>query len=472
MKKTLRKVVLSVVAIISLSLVGLGIAEVAGGGIFWSPKNNVEKAATPTDNWADYAATSYAGGSGTQGDPYQISCAEELALMAKDINSGNNIYGYFELIDDIFLGEHCWTSIGGYYHYTFNGEFDGNNHTIYGMQIKYGNGDLPPQYVAFFGYASGYIHDFTLSGGFVDLSENPNQDTYKQAASVLGGGNGSLTNVHSSVDVIGGDSVGGLMCISSSKSIIKNCSYTGTISGKKYIGGIIGRYETNVYEPFIQNCTVSATINGTETVGGIVGYLADWYASDGICDCKFSGKVSGTNKVGGIVGETAGNGGNIQRSIVDATISGTQDVGGLVGYSRSVVANNNIIYGFIDGDSLSGAFVGSMIPGTFTLNNNVFIGSSTDDSISFTAKGSQKVDFATICSYAIINKHKYFSTGVTGADLNTWAQNWAIVPGLNDGKPVQRSLYWSASAAPTGTETTTALAKFFEDFEAGSVWMQ
>ena len=40
------------------------------------------------DRWTDYAAASFDGGSGTKADPYKIATAEQLALLAKEVNSG------------------------------------------------------------------------------------------------------------------------------------------------------------------------------------------------------------------------------------------------------------------------------------------------------------------------------------------------------------------------------------------------
>lgn len=45
----------------------------------------------PEGKWVDYAATAFAGGSGTESDPYQIATAEQLAKLSKDVNDGENI---------------------------------------------------------------------------------------------------------------------------------------------------------------------------------------------------------------------------------------------------------------------------------------------------------------------------------------------------------------------------------------------
>ena len=68
------------------------------------------------DRWTDYAAASFDGGSGTKADPYKIATAEQLALLAKEVNSG--VVGkthegeFFILTADIDLSGHVWTPIG------------------------------------------------------------------------------------------------------------------------------------------------------------------------------------------------------------------------------------------------------------------------------------------------------------------------------------------------------------------------
>ena len=42
----------------------------------------------PNGIWTDYAATDFAGGSGTAEDPWQIETAEQLTKLAVDVNSG------------------------------------------------------------------------------------------------------------------------------------------------------------------------------------------------------------------------------------------------------------------------------------------------------------------------------------------------------------------------------------------------
>ena len=72
---------------------------------------------------------------------YQINNARELAWISKQVNSGyNNIK--IRLMEDIYLNDvdnnqykNEWTPIGSD-ELQFEGEFDGNNHIIYGLYIN------------------------------------------------------------------------------------------------------------------------------------------------------------------------------------------------------------------------------------------------------------------------------------------------------------------------------------------------
>ncbi len=56
--------------------------------------------------WDGSVASGYAGGDGTQANPYQIQNGEQLALLAKEVNDGNSHEGdFFLLTKDIFLND-------------------------------------------------------------------------------------------------------------------------------------------------------------------------------------------------------------------------------------------------------------------------------------------------------------------------------------------------------------------------------
>ena len=64
----------------------------------------------------------------------------------------------------------------------------------------------------------------------------------------------------------GNTDIGGLAGVNS--GTVRNCSFTGTVSGTERIGGIAGR---NKVSGILENCTVSGTVFGDHYIGGIAG---------------------------------------------------------------------------------------------------------------------------------------------------------------------------------------------------------
>ena len=113
----------------------------------------------------------FEGGSGTESDPYKIKTANQLACFALSVNNGNSYEGQFvKQIRDIKLndnlndninnnttdGLHEWTPIGdSENNKSFNGTYDGDNHTVSGVYIK--DGTLVYSSKGLFGYASNAV---------------------------------------------------------------------------------------------------------------------------------------------------------------------------------------------------------------------------------------------------------------------------------------------------------------------------
>ena len=97
-----------------------------------------------TDVWVGKIAEKFAGGTGTESDPYQISNGAELAYLAQQVNAGESYSDkYFTLTNDIDLGSKEWTPIGNenesWDGYKFEGTFDGDGHTIRGLYSNSGD---------------------------------------------------------------------------------------------------------------------------------------------------------------------------------------------------------------------------------------------------------------------------------------------------------------------------------------------
>ena len=121
----------------------------------------------------------FEGGSGTEEDPYQIKTAEQLGCFAKSVNNGNTYQGkYIKQTKDIKLndnlndmitaqstnGLHTWDSIGYRYYdnsteqtyiMSFNGTYNGDNHTISGLYLLYPSvSGIYSNYRGLFGYST------------------------------------------------------------------------------------------------------------------------------------------------------------------------------------------------------------------------------------------------------------------------------------------------------------------------------
>ena len=96
------------------------------------------RADVATEKWTDFAAPDFAGGAGTKDNPYQIATAEQLAKLAKEVNSGipeqTHSGEYFKLTAPIDLSGKRWVPIGygNESSHSFSGFFDGNNQIITG----------------------------------------------------------------------------------------------------------------------------------------------------------------------------------------------------------------------------------------------------------------------------------------------------------------------------------------------------
>ena len=113
----------------------------------------------------------------------------------------------------------------------FSGSFEGNGHAITGLSIKTD------------GSEQGLFRYLTASAVVQNL---------------IVGGDIQPGGSRSTIGAIAGHNLGQ----------IRNCGFTGTVSGSEYVGGIVGR---NGVTGIIENCLVKGKIYGDHFVGGIAG---------------------------------------------------------------------------------------------------------------------------------------------------------------------------------------------------------
>ena len=149
------------------------------GFMFLLMTGRVSVQAQTTDTWANHAAEYFSTGNGTESDPYLISTAAELALVAKHANEEVETGKYYELAADIDLKGYEWVPIGnnskadmGFavsYENVFSGYFDGNHYTIYNMSIE--NAVEGVCYYGLFGvFNDGVIKNVNLENVKIDIN--------------------------------------------------------------------------------------------------------------------------------------------------------------------------------------------------------------------------------------------------------------------------------------------------------------
>lgn len=211
-------------------------------------------------------------GEGTSGNPYIIANKNNLFRLASLIN--DNKYSnyntlYYKQTTNIDLNDNEWTPIGIFYesstsstldnNRTFNGNYDGDYHSIIGLKVDYNR-----NYAGLFGRtnSSAIIENLSVSGSV--------------------NGNGACT--------------GGIIGELGYGSKVKNCDFSGTVSGVQCVGGIAGKLHRG---GTISTCYVNGVITATgdgASAGGITStiQIADHANSVNalIENCYFAGKVN------------------------------------------------------------------------------------------------------------------------------------------------------------------------------------
>lgn len=214
-----------------------------------------------TETWANYASAAFANGDGSAGTPYEITTAEQLAYLAKQVNSGTTYLGkYFVLTTDIDISSiaRTWEPIGYVSSvpandYSFKGHFDGQYHVIKGIRIG-GGYSAPNQdysYAGLFGQTTGgSIKNLGVDTTSTGLGLSVEGKHNARIGALVGSADGTtITNCNST----GSNYV----------AVGHSTSTTHTGTYKPSVGGLIG---TAV------NCTIDQCRSDVKV---IIGYYAD-----------------------------------------------------------------------------------------------------------------------------------------------------------------------------------------------------
>ncbi len=287
--------------------------------------------------------TGFAGGSGSETDPWQIATAEHLDYVRNYLGPENHDQ-YFELIADIDLdvppyneGE-GWEPIGDWNYWPnngFHGTFDGNGHTISGLFINQTDYNA----AGLFGVAyNAIIKNISLTE--VDVTG------YTCASGLVGDAEFSyISDIHVTGSVTGYDYIGGLTGYTY-KSYVAYTSFDGSVIGTNYIGGLIGDQDNST----VRYSLSKGIVEGNEGIGGLVGFSR----SSSVFQSHSESSVTGTDDswyIGGLVGSSY-NDSTINKSYATGVVEGTGYVGGLVGENDDSTITDSYAWGNVSSNTV------------------------------------------------------------------------------------------------------------------------
>lgn len=276
----------------------------------------------------------FAGGDGTQGNPYLIANAKHLDNMHAEGVLKHQERVFFQLIDDIdmqsYLSSHTWEPLNTDNPYDYEVDLDGDGHVINHFSLTTDDSNQNKQ-TGFFGVLFGSVHDLS----FINASVT---NTYGKPTAILCGFcgysgkmahvfnvhvNGNVTYTYGSADIANADKngpVGGLAgrihtCL------IESCSAFDVIirSNRAYSGGLFG-YDV-APGSIVRNCWTSGIIGGNashggklsgQRIGGICGGIIS--QNTAIINCFTTASILNSYAMGGIAGHC-----NLDKNPKDAT---------------------------------------------------------------------------------------------------------------------------------------------------------
>ena len=249
----------------------------------------------PTLAWQNDGTFCYQGdyqGEGTEYNPYLITNAEELAMLAITPQKWNSWFRVTQNIDmsgyDGIEGRPQMTPIGTQA-IPFTGNFNGLNKTISNLTINMPITDN----VGLFGYTdTAEIYDLSL------VDTNISGDRYVGA---LAGycNNSNITNCQASANVSAGYGDAGGLTGANIDGNVNNCYATGTVLANGSAGGgLIGVNLNNN----VSNCYAMSNVSAETFAGGLIGNIE----SGNIYNCYAASTVTGNGLIGGFIGNQEG----------------------------------------------------------------------------------------------------------------------------------------------------------------------
>ncbi len=361
----------------------------------------------------------FAGGSGTEADPWLVSTPEQLMNVRGALV--DNEVKYFKQINDIDLTGKNWIALNNEGKFLKSVYYDGQDFEIKNLKA---NADNP--YPSFAGVLVGTVKDVIFSNAVIEAGSN--------TAGVLAGYIGTSVKINDSdqdktplpgscsmVKVIESKVTGskqklgglaGYACVVSGE--IKECFVMGTTvaSTADRVGGLFGQLENGVQITLCgaEEVKVSGTINVGGLIGVCYGNAMDCWSSGSVCSdnasaqgktdigvggligflqngdiikCSSSASIQQTTNgrdVGGFVGKMVT--GSISKSYCTGDVTGLyRNVGGFVGLitlsEGTATITDCYCTGNVSGNSYTGGFLGLHEKGNVTISNCFASGSVT-----------------------------------------------------------------------------------------------
>jgi len=243
---------------------------------------------------------SFAGGSGTENDPYLIETKEQLNNVREDVKAHYSLIADIEFVASDYAEGGClydvngrgWIAIGSSTK-PFTGTFNGNNHTISGLRgstglFAFNKGTIIDTHVVDCNFNSSSIYN-TYAGGIA--ARNWGKIEHCSASGSVSAYVAEGASMSTTV------AAGGIVGINFTYGSVRRSFSSCTVTSNDSAGGIVGDKDGGT----ISNCFNTGTVTA-DNAGGIVG--TGWYPDH----CYNIGTVVSTSwfEAGGILGEFPG----------------------------------------------------------------------------------------------------------------------------------------------------------------------
>lgn len=344
--------------------------------------------------WDGSTASAFAGGNGTEQNPYLIANGSQLSYLASLINNTAtyNTYAtaYYKLTADVFLNDSAssyaswmttapaqkWIPIGVDSATAFKGHFDGNGHTIYGLYAAY---DSSNNFTGFFGY---------LNGATVE------NISFNACAVVSAGGTSTYTGT-----------VAGMAVDSAFRDVrVEDC----VVYAQFQSGGMVGGIKCTNDDVRFENCHVNVKVyhtnNAARLQGGFVGHMANSTAGKRAYfnDCTVRGEITAMDKnAAGFIAEMAADTSAIFTNCIN--------------YATVTVQRNNSASGFVTTVKLTKStstvqFINCMNFGAVTANGSYASGFVSLANV--TTAGTLRIE--NVANYGAIAANANYAGGIIG----------------------------------------------------------